>query len=160
MALVHDLAEAYVGDITPLEGVPSHVKFELEEQAMKSFLNEMLSGDGNAQARDRFRSLWYEYEARETPEAKLVKDLDRLELIVQAVEYEKSQDIRTLKTFYTGSIPHLEHPAIRKMAESVIAEREALWEARGADDMKVELEGTAVGSAVDARKQTAANGDA
>jgi hypothetical protein len=46
------------------------------------------------------------------------------------------------------------------MAESVIAEREALWEARGADDMKVELEGTAVGSAVDARKQTAANGDA
>jgi 5'-deoxynucleotidase YfbR-like HD superfamily hydrolase len=78
-----------VGDITPLEGVPSHVKFELEEQAMKSFLNEMLSGDGNAQARDRFRSLWYEYEARETPEAKLVKDLDRLELIVQAVEYEK-----------------------------------------------------------------------
>lgn len=91
MALVHDLAEAYVGDITPLEGVPSHVKLELEEKAMNSFLDDMLGGESNTQARQRFRALWYEYEARETPEAKLVKDIDRLELIVQAVEYEKSE---------------------------------------------------------------------
>ena len=47
-----------VGDITPVEGVPSHVKHELEEKAMDSFLNEMLGGEGNKQARERFRSLW------------------------------------------------------------------------------------------------------
>ena len=79
-----------VGDITPVEGVPSHVKHQLEEAAMDSFLNEMLGGPGNKEARERFRSLWdvrpkrlhflfryqltlQEYEARETPESKLVK---------------------------------------------------------------------------------------
>jgi len=47
-----------VGDITPVEGVPSHVKHQLEEAAMDSFLNEMLGGPGNKEARERFRSLW------------------------------------------------------------------------------------------------------
>ena len=41
-----------------MEGVPSHVKHELEEQAMESFLTEMLGGEGNTDARERFRSLW------------------------------------------------------------------------------------------------------
>lgn len=47
-----------VGDITPVEGVPVHVKHDLEEQAMDSFLNEMLGGEGNKDARARFRALF------------------------------------------------------------------------------------------------------
>lgn len=78
-----------VGDITPVEGVPAHVKHQLEQEAMDAFLNEMLGSEGNKDARERFRSLWdvrsfhrrsdiladnpQEYEARETPESKLVK---------------------------------------------------------------------------------------
>ncbi|KAL7423357.1 hypothetical protein Q5752_002660 [Cryptotrichosporon argae] len=147
MALVHDLAEAHVGDITPVEGVPAHVKHELEEQAMDSFLNEMLGGEGNRQARERFRSLWDEYEARETPESKLVKDLDRLELALQAVEYERSQDVRTLHPFFTGSIPHLEHPSVRAWGETLMAERRELWATRGrADEERAGLNGAMVGS--------------
>jgi putative hydrolase of HD superfamily len=34
-------------------------------------------------------ALWQEYEEAKTPEALLVKDLDKFELIVQAMEYEK-----------------------------------------------------------------------
>lgn len=33
--------------------------------------------------------LWQEYEDAQTPEALLVKDLDKFEMIVQALEYEK-----------------------------------------------------------------------
>lgn len=58
---------------------------------MDSFMNEMLGGPNNKHARERIRSLWEEYEARETPEAKLVKDLDRLELVLQASEYERGR---------------------------------------------------------------------
>jgi putative hydrolase of HD superfamily len=80
--------ENSVGDITPVEGVPAHVKHQLEEEAMDAFLNEMLGGEGNKEAKARFRSLWdvssdppqvlskltrEEYEARQTPESKLVK---------------------------------------------------------------------------------------
>lgn len=39
----------------------------------------------------RLKSLWDEYEARETAESKFVKDLDLYELCVQAVEYENSE---------------------------------------------------------------------
>lgn len=142
MALVHDLAEAHVGDITPVEGVTPEVKHQLEEDAMNSFLNEMLGGEGNTEARERFRSLFEEYEARETPEAKLVKDLDRLELALQAVEYERSQDIRTLHPFFTGSIPNLEHPVVRQWADSLMVERKQLWASRGrATEERAGLEG-------------------
>lgn len=39
----------------------------------------------------RVKSLWEEYEQRETPEAKFVKDLDLFELAVQGVEYESCE---------------------------------------------------------------------
>ena len=55
---------------------------------MESFLEEMLGG---GEAADRVRDLWNEYEAGQTPEAKFVKDLDRLELCLQTVEYERRE---------------------------------------------------------------------
>lgn len=131
MALVHDLAEAYVGDITPFEGISAEVKHELEEKAMDSFLNEMLGGEGNSQARERFKSLYEEYEARETPESKLVKDLDRLELVLQAMEYERcgfggkrshpAQDIQTLEPFFTGSVREYPPQALTQPTSSTPA---------------------------------------
>ncbi|WVQ83945.1 hypothetical protein IAT38_006089 [Cryptococcus sp. DSM 104549] len=149
MALVHDLAEAHVGDITPVEGVPVSVKHQLEEEAMDSFLNEMLGGEGNKDARARFRSLWDEYEARETPESKLVKDLDRLELALQAVEYERSQDIRTLAPFFNGSISNLEHPVIQQWAITLMEERRQLWASRGRAEEEAEgIKGLTVGGGV------------
>lgn len=33
--------------------------------------------------------LWHEYEEAKSPEALFVKDLDKFEMIVQALEYEK-----------------------------------------------------------------------
>lgn len=42
----------------------------------------------NAQAQE-ISGLWAEYEAADTPEALLVKDFDKFEMIMQALEYEK-----------------------------------------------------------------------
>jgi putative hydrolase of HD superfamily len=56
---------------------------------MEHFLTELLPGDSAASA--RVRSLWEEYEAAETAEARFVKDLDRFELGLQAVEYEQGE---------------------------------------------------------------------
>lgn len=36
--------------------------------------------------------LWREYEANSSPEAKVVKDFDKLEMILQALEYEQGND--------------------------------------------------------------------
>ena len=63
-----------------------------------------------------------------------------------------AQNIRTLHPFFTGSIPHLHHPEVRKWAESLMAERKQLWASRGLGQEEQDgLEGCSVGSAV---KQT------
>ena len=47
-----------VGDITPVEGVSPEMKHKLEQEAMQSFLREMLGGEGCREARERISSLW------------------------------------------------------------------------------------------------------
>jgi putative hydrolase of HD superfamily len=83
MALVHDLAESIVGDITPYDGVTTAEKHRRERGAMER-LSAML-GD------DEVLRLWEEYQAAETAEARLVKDLDKLETVLQAAEYGESR---------------------------------------------------------------------
>ncbi|HEV2147754.1 MAG TPA: HD domain-containing protein [Longimicrobiaceae bacterium] len=85
MALVHDLAESLVGDITPYDGVPVEEKHRREREAMER-LCAML-GD------DEVLRLWEEYQAAETREARFVKDLDKLETVLQAAEYEEARGI-------------------------------------------------------------------
>jgi putative hydrolase of HD superfamily len=79
LALVHDLAEAVVGDITPFDGISAEDKRAREEAAMHHL--SALAGD------ETLLELWREYDAGESPEARLVKELDRLETVLQAAEY-------------------------------------------------------------------------
>lgn len=55
LAVVHDLAEAQVGDIAPSDGISKQDKRKLEAAAMDNIINEMLGGEAAAQ---RIRSLW------------------------------------------------------------------------------------------------------
>jgi putative hydrolase of HD superfamily len=86
MALVHDLAECVVGDITPNDGVSDEEKRERESNAMGA-LTSSCGAVG-----DEVRALWEEYESGETREARLVKDADKLEMVMQASEYETAGD--------------------------------------------------------------------
>lgn len=53
-----------------------------------------------------------EYEARETPESKLVKDLDRLELALQAMEYERCKIDLPLYPFHFADFSSARYPYI------------------------------------------------
>ena len=90
MAIVHDLAESLCGDITPVEnsGVTKKEKQRREREAMEH-LCSALGGAGSARAR-LISGLWEEYEAGVTPEAQLVKDIDKFEMLLQADEYERA----------------------------------------------------------------------
>jgi len=53
---------------------------------------------------DEIISLWKEYEAGETDEAKLLKDLDKIEMILQAQEYEaEGSHKESLDEFFTST---------------------------------------------------------
>ncbi|KAL8284224.1 hypothetical protein RQP46_004973 [Phenoliferia psychrophenolica] len=130
LALVHDMAEADVGDITPehVSGVTKEDKLALEEKAMERIGG--LLGHPSIPSL-RIRSLWEEYEARETPESKVCKDLDLFELCVQAVEYENSQKIRTLQEFFATTVSRILHPTIKVWAHELMLKRKEAWEERG-----------------------------
>ncbi|KAI0339421.1 HD domain-containing protein [Trametopsis cervina] len=121
MALVHDLAEAQVGDIAPREGISKSDKRRLEAEAMRNFTHDMLHNSAVAQ---RIDSLWQEYETGGTAEAKFVKDLDRFEMASQAFEYEKNHGMTTLQTFFDSSIPNIRHHEVSQWGQDLLAERE------------------------------------
>ncbi|HET8761975.1 MAG TPA: HD domain-containing protein [Gemmatimonadales bacterium] len=84
MCLIHDLGEAIGGDIPApeqarrREGGASAGKAEQERRDLVTLLEPLPT------ARQlEFTTLWDEYEAAATPEARLVKALDKLETILQ-----------------------------------------------------------------------------
>ncbi|KAJ3708023.1 hypothetical protein LUZ61_011728 [Rhynchospora tenuis] len=87
MALVHDIAEAIVGDITPSDGVPKSEKSRMEREA----LDHMCTLLGEPSRAKEIHELWMEYEENSSPEANIVKDFDKVEMILQALEYENEQ---------------------------------------------------------------------
>jgi putative hydrolase of HD superfamily len=98
MAVVHDIAEAIVGDITPNDNIPKEEKNRLETAA----IDEMCILLEGGIAAEEVKELWLEYENNSTPEAKFVKDLDKLEMILQAVEYENEQN-KVLDDFFRST---------------------------------------------------------
>ncbi|TDL23743.1 HD domain-containing protein [Rickenella mellea] len=135
MCLVHDLAEAQVGDITPREGISKADKQKLETEAMDNFVHEMLH---SSPAALRIHALWKEYEDGETKEARFVKgellaeekmiyfssrvDLDRFEMATQAIEYESAHGA-ALQPFFDSSIPKIQHPEVKSWGNDLMNER-------------------------------------
>ncbi|KAJ1959974.1 hypothetical protein GGI12_004057 [Dipsacomyces acuminosporus] len=120
MALVHDLAEALVGDITPYDGVSKEKKREMELNGMHE-IAETLGGSSNEYAKE-IESLWLEYEDDLTEEAHLVHDLDKCEMIVQALEYEKS-DGKELDSFFESTKGIFRHPQVKSWVEEIYRRR-------------------------------------
>lgn len=115
MALVHDLAESVVGDITPYDGIPTEEKHRREREALAE-LSAML-GDGEILA------LWEEYQAAATPEARWVKELDKLETVLQAAEYE-AETGTDLAEFRAMGEQRLTLPASRTLFAALLRERD------------------------------------
>lgn len=88
LALVHDLAEAKVGDIPVFNCQTEDSKrnkFLREKAAMDEIKNSLGDKQGN-----ELHEVWVEYEAQETYESKFIKALDKLEVFIQHNEAELS----------------------------------------------------------------------
>ncbi len=110
MALVHDMAESLVGDYAPGQ-VSQAEKQKQEHNAMHTLIYEKLKGSPRAL---EINALWQEYEERTTAEAKLVKDLDRFEMILQAHAYEQNgQSKRSLQEFFDSVKGKIQHPLVQ-----------------------------------------------
>jgi putative hydrolase of HD superfamily len=94
MAALHDLAEVQLTDLpsSAVRLLPPAIKSQAEAKAMTGLLSP-LSGKG------RLLSLWQEFEDETSPEGKLVRDADKLEMMVQCLRYEQAGE-RGLDEFW------------------------------------------------------------
>ncbi len=111
MALVHDLAESLVGDIVvdrggKTVGSPAE-KHQKEAQAIKRILKGLPQ-------QDKLILLWEEYEHQQTIEARILKQLDKLEMAVQALEYESGVNHNKLDEFWESARKYIQHPDIKR----------------------------------------------
>ncbi|EFN58736.1 hypothetical protein CHLNCDRAFT_140428 [Chlorella variabilis] len=128
LALVHDVAEAIVGDITPTCGVSDEDKFRLEAGAVQR-MRGMLGGSSSLAGKE-IELLWQEYEQAQTPEARLVKDFDKLEMILQAHEYECGQGMQ-LQEFFDSTAGKWRTELGQSWAEEIYKRRKATAAAQG-----------------------------
>ncbi|XP_047980400.1 5'-deoxynucleotidase HDDC2-like isoform X1 [Salvia hispanica] len=56
-------------------------------------LDEMCKVLGGGMRAEEIQELWQEYETNSSLEANLVKDFDKVEMILQALEYEKVNEL-------------------------------------------------------------------
>jgi putative hydrolase of HD superfamily len=97
MAILHDLTEVRLMDL-PLSAarlLSGPVKSQAEAEALSGLL-EPLAGAG------RLKSVWQEFEDETNPEGRLVRDADKLEMMVQCLRYEQAGS-RGLDEFWATS---------------------------------------------------------
>lgn len=123
MALIHDMAESLVGDITPVDKDVTKTEKARREAAVIEYISTTLLGNvpGGALSGQDIKRVFQEYEDNETLEAQFVHDIDKLELLLQMVEYERT---------YNTDLSEFEHvagriqlPEIQAWAADVVRER-------------------------------------
>jgi len=139
MLLVHDLAEVITGDPPPYDrtDVPVHdaaalraffsrrhirtaenkaAKDAREAEAMAT-LRALMPDD----AGDEIVTLWREYEAQETAEARFAKDIDRFEAFVQARAYGQQHPGLPLSGFTKMAREEQESPVLIALRDAILA---------------------------------------
>ncbi|KAH8410183.1 hypothetical protein KR009_007854, partial [Drosophila setifemur] len=127
LALVHDLAESLVGDITPFCGVSKDEKRAMEFKAMEDIC-KLIEPRGK-----RIMELFEEYEHAQSAESRFVKDLDRLDMVMQAFEYEKRDNcLLKHQEFFDSTEGKFNHPFVKKLVNEIYEQRDVLAKAKGA----------------------------
>jgi len=127
MALVHDMAESLVGDITPVDGVSKPEKSRREADTMDYITKRLLGNVFGGAAGLDIRAVWQEYEDSKTLDSQFVHDMDKMELLLQMLEYEK----RALGRLDLGEFAYVATkmviPETRAWADELLKEREVFW---------------------------------
>jgi putative hydrolase of HD superfamily len=95
MALLHDFGEIYAGDLIPGDAVQPEEKHRREASSVMQVFSKLPGGAA-------WLSLWEEFERNETPEARFVRQIDRLEMGLQAGVYALQGQIEPDEFFFSA----------------------------------------------------------
>ncbi len=111
MALIHDFGEIYAGDFTPGDKITPEEKNQLERQSVGRVFGKLPHGDAYLQ-------LWDEFESGTSPEAQFVRQVDKLEMVLQASVYEH-QGWDSLSEFFDCSRDNISLPELWNLFENL-----------------------------------------
>ena len=116
MALLHDLPEAVIGDLTPKQKT-AETK-ENEETAITHILGLLPK-----KQKENYLAVWDEYQEGKTREAKAVRQLEKIEMALQAKEYEKLGSAKSLERFIKSAEEATTWPDLVRLLSCVREER-------------------------------------
>lgn len=124
MALIHDLAEAYTSDITPVDNISEETKHKFEQEGMMVMFNKK---GLTPEMRDRHLDVYNSYESKSSNEAKFVKDCDRLDFMLHGFFLE-TQNYHGFEEFYVNSMTKPFHvELVRELSELILSTRNRLF---------------------------------
>jgi len=114
LALLHDLPEAVVGDAMPEERSGPR-KTAIETKAMEELLSALPPG-----LRSLYQATWLEFVNGTSEEARLVRQLDKLEMAIQAWEYaHESSDPALAREFLATAREHVKDKGLVELLRQV-----------------------------------------
>jgi putative hydrolases of HD superfamily len=141
MAIIHDICEAYTGDLTPYYGIlPKNAKkrkemlqrwIRLPQNEKASLVKNRVSLEKKAllklikpldsQTRARIFSLWSDFEHGVSPEGRFVKQIDKIEAMLQAIEYFGTGPDTPVVGWWEEVEELVDHPVLAKFVKSIEA---------------------------------------
>ena len=115
MALLHDLAESVIGDLTPSDIHPEK-KIGIENRVMKQILENLPNN-----LSQQYNIIWDDFQKNSSPEANLLHEIDKLEMAFQAKFYlEQGFSREKLRSFFMDANTKIKNRQLRDILSSVI----------------------------------------
>ncbi|MDC4230289.1 MAG: HD domain-containing protein [Nitrosopumilus sp.] len=115
MILLHDLAESKIGDYTPNQ-ISKENKVKIENNAY----DEMISALPES-IKLQYAQIWEEYQKHESPESKIVHQIDKLEMALQAKMYQKDGSSKeAVESFFKSAEEGITHPKLREILNQIL----------------------------------------
>jgi len=131
MALIHDMAESLVGDITPVDDVSKPEKSRRETDTMDYICTNLLGKFNGGLNGKEVREIWQEYEDSVTKESQFVHDIDKVELLVQMLEYEREYKCEKDLGEFTWVAERVQSNVVNGWVREIFRERQQLWRDAG-----------------------------
>lgn len=139
MALIHDICEVYAGDITPYDSIlpknkkdlkklmrtnPRFSNSEKRELALEKHKKEWqalvrITSRLERKLREEILDLWLDYEEGQTKEGRFLKQVDKVENLLQALEYWKKDKNFPIVPWWIEAREIFNDPVLLEFTESL-----------------------------------------
>lgn len=115
MANLHDLAESIVGDNTP-DMISHDEKIIQETNTMREIISKLPDN-----LHKKYLDIWNEYVENKTISSKFVHNIDKLEMALQAKEYElDGYSKRSLQVFLTSAAEYISNDEFELVSQILL----------------------------------------